>query len=179
MSNTKELGLMKLFSELMLDLDVTSQWMKDYYYYPIAEENKFLAKDSKTEYVIPSIDWSKNLEFDHDELEDYAELWKDGIIDTETRISKYKGLDSKTLQEKLKNEIGGIWDDGQRIRNRKIKPEVEEKKEEPENEKPELNKEEPNIEVPEELNKEEEKPEENKPEENKPEENKPEEVKGE
>jgi hypothetical protein len=170
MSNTKELGLMKLFSELMLDLDVTSQWMKDYYYYPIAEENKFLAKDSKTEYVIPSIDWSKNLEFDHDELEDYAELWKDGIIDTETRISKYKGLDSKTLQEKLKNEIGGIWDDGQRIRNRKIKPEVEEKKEEPENEKPELNKEEPNIEVPEELNKEEEKPEENKPEENKPEE---------
>ena len=151
MSNVKELGLMKLFSELMLDLDVTTQWLKDYYYYPIAEENKFVTKDSKNQFIIPNIDWSKNLEFDHDELEDYSELYKDGIISTETRISKYKGLSLESEAEKLKKEIGSIFDDGQRIKNRRIKPEVEKEKpseevtEETEGEK---------VEVPDELNKE-------------------------
>jgi hypothetical protein len=145
MSNVKELGLMKLFSELMLDLDVESQWMKDYYYYPLAEENQFVTKNSKSQYIIPNIDWSKNLEFDHDELEDYSELYKDGIISTETRMSKYKGLSPESEAEKLKKEIGSIWDDGQRIKNRNIKPAEEKPKEEetPEG-KPE--------EVPDELN---------------------------
>ena len=119
MSNVKDLGLMKLYKMWKGDQDIWTDWMKYNFYEPLAEANKF--RDNNNKFVIPEIEWSTNFETDRDETEDFKDLWTDGIISTKTRMSKYKNVNFDMEQENLKKEIGSIFDDGQRIKNREYK----------------------------------------------------------
>ena len=127
MSNVKDVTMMKLFMNYKVDQDTMTSWMRNNFYYPIAEKNSYTNKEGDLD--LPEIKWHKQINIDKDETEDFGKMWEDGILSTETRMSMYKGVSKTTEEEKLKQEIGSVFDDGKRIRNRAIKPEPPKPKE--------------------------------------------------
>jgi hypothetical protein len=121
MSNVKDLSLMKLFMIYKVVQDKFTSWIQNQFFYPIAEKNGWQTEDGDLD--IPEIKWSKPLNLDRDETEDYMDLWEKGAITTKTLFSKYKGIKYENEDKGLKQEVGTIFDDGKRIRNRNIKPE--------------------------------------------------------
>jgi len=121
MSNVKDLALMKLFMIYKTVQDRFTYWMQNHFFYPLAEKNSFVKEDGELD--IPEIHWEKEINLDRDETEDYIDLWEKGVISTKTLFSKYKGVDYENEEQGLKDEVGTVYDDGKRIRNRDIKPE--------------------------------------------------------
>lgn len=120
MSNVKDLSLMKLFMIYKVVQDRFTSWIQNHFFYPIAEKNDWVTEEGDLD--IPEIKWNKPINLDRDETEDYMDLWEKGVITTKTLFSKYKGVNYENEEKGLKEEIGTVFDDGKRIRNRKIKP---------------------------------------------------------
>ena len=126
MSNVKDLALMKLFMIYKAVQDKFTFWMKNNFFAPLAEANKFYTRDGDLD--IPEIEWEKPISLDRDETEDYSDLYDKGAISTKTLHSKYKGIDNAKEEQLIKEEIGSVFDDGKRIKNRNIKPVKKDKK---------------------------------------------------
>jgi hypothetical protein len=86
----------------------------------MSEKNDFITETGDLN--IPQVVWHKDLERDSDDKENYTKLWEKGLISTKTLFGRYKDLDLQQEQELLKDEIGSIFDDQKRIRNREPKP---------------------------------------------------------
>lgn len=119
-SNVKQLSLQKLMMQYSSVRDRFTNWMVNHYFYPIAEANDFVSDTGDLN--IPEVVWYKNLDIDKDKVEDYQKLWDKGLISTKTLYSKFNDLDFGQEQELLKDEIGSIYDDQKRIRNRNPNP---------------------------------------------------------
>lgn len=119
-SNSKQLTLQKLAMVYSATRDKFTNWMINQFFYPIAEKNDFITETGDLN--LPQIAWYKDLEFDSNKPEEYMKLYKDGLISTKTLFSKFKDLDLNQEQQLLKDEIGSIFDDEKRIKNRNPKP---------------------------------------------------------
>lgn len=119
-SNMNQLSMQKLIMGYNVIRDKFTNWMINQYFYTMAEKNDFITETGDLN--IPQVVWHKDLERDSDDKENYTKLWEKGLISTKTLFGRYKDLDLQQEQELLKDEIGSIFDDQKRIRNREPKP---------------------------------------------------------
>jgi len=119
-SNMNQLSMQKLIMGYNVIRDRFTNWIINEYFYTMAEKNDFITETGDLN--IPQVIWHKDLERDADDKENYTKMWEKGLISTKTLFGRYKDLDLQQEQELLKDEIGSIFDDQKRIRNREPKP---------------------------------------------------------
>jgi hypothetical protein len=118
--NTKQLTMHKLMMMYSTIRNKFENWMINNFYYPLAEENDFITETGDLN--LPQIAWEKDLSVDRSAPDELLKLHDKGLISTKTLFSVYKGIDYDQEQELLKNEIGSVFDDKRRIKNRDPKP---------------------------------------------------------
>lgn len=114
-SNTKTMALHKLMMVYKTVRDQFENWMIHKYFRPIAEKNGFYSTvDGKKKLILPQISWYKSLDIEEQEAErdKFVELHDKGYVSTETLFSKFPTLDYATERKKLEEEIGTVWDKG-------------------------------------------------------------------
>jgi hypothetical protein len=118
--NTKQLTMHKLMMMYSTIRNKFENWMINNFYYPLAEENDFITETGDLN--LPQIVWEKDLSVDRSTPDDMFKLWDKGLISTKTLFSAFKGVDYEQEAELIKGEIGSVYDDKKRIRNRDAKP---------------------------------------------------------
>jgi len=113
-NTNKQIQLQKLIMMYKIKQDRFLNWMINHFYRPLAEANSFFTKSKDLD--LPMIAWQKKLDTDTDETEEYKSLWDSGLLSTKTYYTKFKSIDFEQEQVNLKKEIGGVFDDGSRIK---------------------------------------------------------------
>ena len=95
--------------------DQFENWMIKHFFRPLAEKNGlYKMVKGRKKYILPTISWYKSLDIEERDQERklYYDMWKAGIISTETLFGKFPDLDFSTEGIKLEKERGTIFDKG-------------------------------------------------------------------
>jgi len=114
-SNVKTMSLHKLMMVYKAIRDQFENWMIRCFFRPLAVKNNlYTIVRGKKKYILPTISWYKSLDIEErdEERKMYHEMWKEGIISTETFFGKFPDLDFATEAIKLQKERKTIFDKG-------------------------------------------------------------------
>lgn len=114
-SNVKTMALHKLVMEYQAIRDTFEKWIINKVFRRVAEENGFYhTKNGKRVLMLPEISWKKSLDIEGEESQRklYFDMWKVGIVSTETLMNKFPDLDFENEKKKLEGEEGTVFDKG-------------------------------------------------------------------
>ncbi len=112
-SNVRTMALHKLMMVYKAVRDQFENWMIKNFFRPLAVKNDlFKVVNGRKKYILPTISWYKSLDLEERDLErkQYWEMWKAGVVSTETLFGKYSDLDYTTEALKLEKERGTVFD---------------------------------------------------------------------
>jgi len=114
-SNVRTMSLHKLMMVYKAIRDQFENWMIKYFFRPLAVKNDlYKMVKGKKKYILPTISWYKSLDIEERDQERklYFDMWKQGIIATETFFGKFPDLDYHTEGKKLEKERNTVFDKG-------------------------------------------------------------------
>lgn len=112
-SNVKTMALHKLMMEYKTLRDEFENWMIRYFFKPLAVKNNlYKIVQGKKQYILPTISWYKSLDIEerNEERKLYYDMWKDGLVSTETFFGKFPDLEYVQESLKLEKERGTVFD---------------------------------------------------------------------
>jgi hypothetical protein len=112
-SNVKTMALHKLMMEYKTLRDEFENWMIRYFFKPLAVKNNlYKIVQGKKHYILPTISWYKSLDIEerNEERKLYYDMWKDGLVSTETFFGKFPDLEYVQESLKLEKERGTVFD---------------------------------------------------------------------
>lgn len=120
MSNAKTLSIQRLIMDYQADREMWDRkFLRNFVLRPMCIRHGWVEDDpvlKKKKPRIPKISWTRSLDIQHEEDTKrlYMDMWKDGIVSTETLFSKFPDLDLKTEVRNIEKERGTILDGGTR-----------------------------------------------------------------
>ena len=114
-SNVRTMSLHKLMMVYKRVRDQFENWMIQKFFRPLAEKNNlYKIVKGKKKLILPTISWYKSLDIEERDQERklYFDMWKQGIISTESLFGKFPDLDYATEGAKLEKERRTVFDKG-------------------------------------------------------------------
>lgn len=114
-SNARTMSLHKLMMVYKAIRDQFENWMIRHFFRPLAVKNDlYKIVNGKKKYILPTISWYKSLDLEErdNERKMYWDMYKMGVVSTETLFGKFPDLDFTTEGIKLEKERGTIFDKG-------------------------------------------------------------------
>lgn len=114
-SNVRTMSLHKLMMVYKAIRDQFENWMIKHFFRPLAVKNDlFKIVNGRKKYILPTISWYKSLDLEERDQERklYWDMYKAGVVSTETLFGKFPDLDYTTEGIRLEKERGTIYDKG-------------------------------------------------------------------
>lgn len=114
-SNARTMSLHKLMMVYKAIRDQFENWMIKHFFRPLAVKNNlYKIVNGRKKYILPTISWYKSLDLEERDQERklYWDMYKQGVVSTETLFGKFPDLDYTTEGIKLEKERGTVFDKG-------------------------------------------------------------------
>ena len=114
-SNVRTMSLHKLMMVYKAIRDQFENWMIKHFFRPLAVKNDlFKIVNGRKKYILPTISWYKSLDLEERDQERklYWDMYKAGVVSTETLFGKFPDLDYTTEGIRLEKERNTIYDKG-------------------------------------------------------------------